>query len=141
EVEDLETTRNQETLGLTGTIYKRKWEADGQVENLYRAAAYYRRGHQEGVANDLGLTSINAAFTLDLLSYQEQIASQQSGSSSAYVTARRVEADNIRREVIAVLNKLATDKLKLQKEWRILTTLPEEQIRIGENDGGPRWLG
>ena len=140
EAEDLETTRNQETLGLTGTIYKRKWEVDGQVENLYRAASYYRRGHQEGAANDRGLTSINAAFTLDLLSYQEQIASQQSGSSSAYVTARRVEADNIRREVIAVLKKLATDELKLQKEWRFLITLAEAQFGIGEYGEALRWL-
>src|SRR5215471_18995574 len=44
-VQDLQTTTDQETLGITGAIYKRKWQTDGQIENLYRALAYYRRGH------------------------------------------------------------------------------------------------
>jgi predicted acylesterase/phospholipase RssA len=140
EVEDLDATRNQQTLGLSGAIYKRKWEADGQVENLYRAAAYYRRGHQEGVASDYGYTSINAAFILDLLAHQEQMASQQSGSSSEYVTARRAEADSIRREVIETLNKLATPGSKLQKEWWFLATIAEAHFGVGEYSEALRLL-
>src|SRR6478672_5902991 len=44
EVEDLETTRDQETLGQAGAIYKRRWELDNQTANLERSLFYYRRG-------------------------------------------------------------------------------------------------
>src|SRR5262245_43956090 len=37
EIEDLSTTRNQETLGLAGAIFKRKWEAHSQRQHLERA--------------------------------------------------------------------------------------------------------
>src|SRR5262245_28212738 len=140
EVENLDTTRNQETLGLIGAIYKRKWEANGQIENLYRAAAYYWRGHKEGIANDRGYTSINAAFILDLLAHQEEIASEQSGGSSKYVIARRGEADDIRREIIEVLSKLAGTEPQLQKEWWFLATIAEAQFGIGVYDEALRWL-
>src|SRR5215813_12835489 len=33
-VENLDTTKDQETLGLAGSIYKQKWLADGQKQHL-----------------------------------------------------------------------------------------------------------
>src|SRR5687767_9613121 len=71
ELEDLSRTRNQETLGLVGAIYKRKWEVDSQKLHLERALFYYLRGYAEGPENDQGYTGINAAYILDLLAYQE----------------------------------------------------------------------
>ena len=35
-----------ETLALGGAVYKRKWENDGQVENLYQALIFYRGAWQ-----------------------------------------------------------------------------------------------
>jgi predicted acylesterase/phospholipase RssA len=52
EVEDLTRTENQETLGLAGAIYKRKWEVDGLRQNLERALFYYVRGYALGVQDE-----------------------------------------------------------------------------------------
>ena len=41
---DLDTTEDQETLGLSGAIYKRRWQATGQKDQLERSYRYYRRG-------------------------------------------------------------------------------------------------
>ena len=65
--EDINSTHNQETLGITGAIYKRKWELDNQKQQLERALSYYKRGYDEGPATDQGYTGVNAAFVLDLL--------------------------------------------------------------------------
>ncbi|HEV2861993.1 MAG TPA: tetratricopeptide repeat-containing protein [Pyrinomonadaceae bacterium] len=64
--------QKQETLGLFGAIYKRKWEADGQKLNLERSALYYLAGCAEGVERNDGYTAINAAFVLDMLARQEE---------------------------------------------------------------------
>jgi hypothetical protein len=37
ETEDIETTTNTETLGLLGSIYKRKWQFDNQYYNLKKS--------------------------------------------------------------------------------------------------------
>src|ERR1051325_5071344 len=70
--EDLNTTTNQETLGITGAIYKRKRELDNQKQQLERSLNYYLRGYLQGPAKDQGYTAINAAYVLDLLAYQEE---------------------------------------------------------------------
>jgi predicted acylesterase/phospholipase RssA len=139
-VEDLNTTTNQETLELAGQIYQSKWEVDAQIDSLYRAAAYYRRGCDHGVAKDLGQTAINAAFTLDLLAYQEEVESQQSASSSVYAAARRAEADQIRREVIAALTPQASKNPQREREWSFLMTVGEAHFGIGEYAQALRWL-
>src|SRR5438093_396652 len=65
---NLDTTKDQETLGLAGSIYKQKWLADGQKQHLETSFHFYHRGHRQGVTTpDLGYTGINAAFVLDLL--------------------------------------------------------------------------
>ena len=64
--DDLDSTVDQETLGIAGAIYKRKWEATTRISDLEQALEYYQRGSQQGVGDD-GYTAINAAFVLDLL--------------------------------------------------------------------------
>ena len=46
--ENLATTRNKETLGIAGAIYKRKWELDGQRHHLERSLHYYLKGYAQG---------------------------------------------------------------------------------------------
>ena len=76
DADPLATTTNQETLGLAGSIYKRKWQADGRREHLEVSLAYYLRGHRaRGLTepeSDRGYTGINAAFVLDLLATEEE---------------------------------------------------------------------
>jgi len=61
-VADFKTTTNQETLGLLGSIHKRKFEVDTQRKNLERSLHYYMRGYKLGPQGDQGYTGINAAL-------------------------------------------------------------------------------
>jgi hypothetical protein len=75
ETEDLETTENTETLGLLGSIFKRKWQFNNQFYNLKKSKHYYYKGYKiwlDQVENnkkdtDFGYTGINAAYVLDLM--------------------------------------------------------------------------
>ena len=96
--EDIGSTTNQETLGITGAIYKRKWELDNQKQQLERALNYYRRGYLEGPANDQGYTGVNAAFVLDLLAHQEEQEASKAKVVSEVAARRRAEAKEIRKE-------------------------------------------
>ena len=91
QVEDLKTSRDQETLGLAGAIYKRKWEVDGQPANLERSLAYYLRGYREGVEGDQGYTAVNAAFALDLLASQDEKEALAAGTNPEAAGGRRAE--------------------------------------------------
>ncbi|NJD05849.1 MAG: hypothetical protein FIA97_05045, partial [Methylococcaceae bacterium] len=64
-------TKDQESLGQAGAIFKRKWELTNQAGHLETSLAYYSRGYDQGVAKDFGYTGINAAFVLDLLASLE----------------------------------------------------------------------
>ncbi|MEO1263649.1 MAG: patatin-like phospholipase family protein [Bacteroidota bacterium] len=73
---DLDETTDQETLGLLGAIYKRKWQYYGQPQYLRFSLHFYERGYLEwlklveagGDAGD-GYTAINTAFMFDLIAY------------------------------------------------------------------------
>jgi hypothetical protein len=43
----LQETQNQETLGLAGAIFKRKWEVSGQKIHLEQALYHYLHGYQQ----------------------------------------------------------------------------------------------
>ena len=101
EGEDLRETKSQETLGLAGAIYKRKWELLGGKQILERSLSYYLRGYQEGPAGDQGYTGINAAFLLDLLATMETAEAKETGSSI------RMPARAVRRRSASVNTWLA----------------------------------
>lgn len=68
---NLATTVDQETLGLVGALYKRRWRIDSRRQWLERSLHYYRRGFQCGVESDGGYTAINAAYIQDVLAHLE----------------------------------------------------------------------
>ena len=87
-------------LGITGAIYKRKWELDNQRQHLERALNYYLRGYSQGAEKDQGYTGINAAYILDLFAHQETREARKAGlsaNSEEYkrIQARRTEAKRI----------------------------------------------
>ncbi len=90
---DLADTTDQETLGLTGAIYKRKWELDKQESHLRRSRFYYTKGYQQKPWKDQGYTSINAAFILDLLAYLNRRNAEEAKKL-------RDEARHIRGEIV-----------------------------------------
>jgi hypothetical protein len=48
----LDTSLDQETLGLAGAIHKEKWKRDAQKAHLETSLAYYLRGYQQGPTGD-----------------------------------------------------------------------------------------
>jgi predicted acylesterase/phospholipase RssA len=121
----LATTYNQETLGLAGAIYKRRWESEGQKTHLNRSFAYYNKGYEQGVAKDLGYTAINAAYVLDLIAAQEDEETKELAGTVGLAGDLRAKAAKIRQEIIDTLLKLAEEKSDLLKDWWFLVTLAE----------------
>jgi predicted acylesterase/phospholipase RssA len=136
----LETTTVQETLGLAGALYKRKWEINGQRENLDRSLAYYLRGYQQGILTDDGYTGINAAFILDLLAAQEE------DNATGVVTgagARRDEARRVREDIVARLTQKVEEQRRrgpIQNPWFLFGTLGEANFGLGRYDEALYWL-
>jgi predicted acylesterase/phospholipase RssA len=143
EVEDLKTTKTQETLGLAGAIHKRMWESDGQKQHLERSCAYYYKGYEQGPTNDYGYTGINAAFVSDLLANDEEKQAAATGAVSGSATARREEATAIRADLVAKLPPLIerAEYRWLEKEWWFVVTIAEAYFGLGRYQEALLWLG
>jgi predicted acylesterase/phospholipase RssA len=140
--EDINTTLNQETLGITGAIYKRKWEIDNQKQQLERALNYYQRGYEQGPAKDQGYTGINAAFVLDLLAHQEEQEAKTAGVVSEVAADRRALAKKIRLDIVAQVAPLVEqpDTNWLQGKWWFHATVAEALFGVGQYDEAIEWL-
>ncbi|HEV7681691.1 MAG TPA: tetratricopeptide repeat-containing protein [Pyrinomonadaceae bacterium] len=140
--EDINSTRNQETLGITGAIYKRKWELDNQKQQLERALSYYQRGYAEGPAKDQGYTGVNAAFVLDLLAHQEEEEATKAKVVSEVAARRRIEATEIRKEVVTQVAPLVdkSDTDWLQGKWWFYSTVAEAHFGLGAYEEAVQWL-
>ena len=138
--EDLARTTDQETLGLAGAIYKRRWEVDSQKANLERALHYYLRGYLKGAASDFGYTGINAAFLLDLLASQEEIEAERAGAVSDSSKPRREQAKRIREDVLAALSAQARQSPELERSWWFLLTVAEAAFGLGRHDEAAKAL-
>lgn len=141
-VEKLDTTKNQETLGLVGAVYKRKWEIDNQKQQLERSLLYYKRGYQEGAEKDQGYTGINAAFVLDLLAYQEEDEAKKAGIVSTAAGERREEARRIREVVAAKVAPLVDDPKTdwLTGQWWFYMTVVEAYFGLKEYEKAIKWF-
>ncbi|MDT7688840.1 MAG: hypothetical protein QOE46_1599 [Acidobacteriota bacterium] len=139
EGDDLARTVDQETLGLAGAIYKRKWEVDSQTSQLERSLSYYLRGYAEGAQNDQGYTGINAAYILDLLAHHEAEEAEQAGGvpddseESRRIALRREEAARIRADVAEKVTELLRQPRNdwLQGEWWFYSTVAEALFGLG----------
>lgn len=141
DIQSKSCTQDQETLGLTGAIYKRMWELTNQRADLNTSLAYYARGYAQGIAEeaggpekDKGYTGINAAFVLDL------IASLEAGKTEAEAYAK--QALKIRRDIATTLPGIAEQSGKgwLKKEWWFLVTLAEAYFGLGQYQDAKTWL-
>ncbi|HEY2841417.1 MAG TPA: tetratricopeptide repeat-containing protein [Pirellulales bacterium] len=127
---DLEVTSDQETLGLAGSIHKRRWQATGQKDQLELSYHYYRRGCDVGPSKDNGYTAINAAFVLDQLTDLEAPA----------INDRRVEAKRIREALVDQLQEMLTASPELAEDWWYLVTIAEAFFGLGRYDDAEVWL-
>jgi predicted acylesterase/phospholipase RssA len=135
--ENLNNTTDQETLGLAGAIYKRKWEYNNQKNNLEVALLYYRRGREVGIENDLGYTAINEAYLLDLLAYIETEEAKEAHRSSSTAALRREEAGGIRREIVEKLSPVASQYVG---QWWFHSTLGEAHFGLQQYDEALNWF-
>lgn len=140
--EDIETTKNQETLGLIGAIYKRKWEVDNQKQQLERSLNYYLRGYEQGPRTDQGYTGINAAFVLDLLANQEELEAQKAGVAPELAQQRRKKAREIREAIVAQVPPLLDEKRTewLQGKVWFYVTIAQAHFGLGNYDEAISWL-
>jgi tetratricopeptide (TPR) repeat protein len=125
ELQDLQPVPDQETLGLKGGIYKRKWEADGNKQFLEMSLSYYYQGYKKGIADDYGYTSINAAYVLDLLANIVLEEAEVTGGPYTSATKCIRLARKIRGEIKRELDTLSKADPGLLDEWWFLTTLAE----------------
>ncbi len=139
--DDLATTKNQETLGLAGAAYKRKWELGGQKQELERSLHYYMRGYREGPTHDQGYTGINAAFVLDLLASLEAREAEP-GTPSSVAEARKAEARRIREDIVLrvapLLDRPQNDWLA--SAWWFYATIAEALFGLARYGEAVDWL-
>ena len=137
--EDLESTTDQESLGLAGAIYKGRWEADGRKEHLEKALGFYGRGHEGGPKGDQGYNGINAAFVLDLLAHLDDEAADRVTQLGDELRER---ARKTRQQLTEELPGLpALEGLSwLGAEWYYYATLAEAHFGLGEYDKAADWL-
>jgi len=142
QVDDPQTSTDQETLGLAGAIHKRRWELDGQKQHLERSLAFYLRGYERGIEGDHGYTGINAAFVLDLIAEQEEGESRQANISLKSTADRRSEAREIRENIAKTLSGMAANdgQKALRRKWWFLATITEAYFGLERYDEARKWL-
>ena len=142
QVENLQQTTNQETLGIAGAIHKRKWEVDSRKQHLERALDYYLRGYGQGVTKDFGYTGINAAQVLDLLADQEALEARQAGEESQSATRRQQQAREIRETIVREVEPLAdvAGNEKLMNDFWFLATIAEAYFGLRRYEEAKIWL-
>ncbi len=144
--DQLAESQDQESLGLAGAIYKRKWELGNNKQHLERALAYYRRGYllikEKGWAEDQGYNAVNAAFILDLLAFQEAGEAHKAGAETTTAELRRTEADAIRSEIILALPPLLDEEQHawMKSKWWVQVTIGEAYFGLGDYSNALRWL-
>jgi predicted acylesterase/phospholipase RssA len=142
ETDDLDATKDQETLGLAGAIFKRQWELTGQERHLETSAAYYWRGYEQGVESDFGYTGINAAFVLDQLADAECPEGKLSSPSAESARVRRQGAAAMRRAIVDRVAPLEQDpdQATLRGTWWFLVTVGEAWFGLEQFDRAREWL-
>ena len=139
QIADFDTTTDQETLGLIGSIFKRKWEIDNQRQNLERSLFYYLRGYEQGPLNDLGYTGINAAFVLDQLASLEEGEAEKASKSSIAAEQRRARAQTIRQDIVDQVGTLVGDP-KVTDQWWYYATMAEAHFGLQNYEKAVRWI-
>ena len=115
----LGSTDSADVLGLAGTLHKRRWKLDGDRLHLEQALACYRRSLDGGdrvgrIERDGGATVLKTAYTLDLLAFLDR--GDVPAERRERASARRQDADALRRVLLAVLGEGEDDARRLL--WR-----------------------
>jgi hypothetical protein len=138
----LPIAQRQESYGLRGAVYKRRWQIEGQHGDLERSLGCYLAGYELGakfpvnplgVETDQGYTGINAAYVLDLLARENARESQHTGIDPLGARQQLEKARAIRTHLAAALPALAALPAFtwLNSEWWFHATLAEAYFGLG----------
>ncbi|HNC42472.1 MAG TPA: hypothetical protein PK522_11865, partial [Nitrosomonas sp.] len=111
------TNRDAETLALGGSIYKRKWQHFGQLEDLIEALFFYRAAFERNPQQDKGYGGVNAALILDILADRAKQIARRSG-----IKLNESEASNFSAQAAAIRQNMVLQIPVWQTE---LKQLPE----------------
>jgi len=137
--------QRQESLGLRGAVYKRRWQVEGQRIDLEQSLGFYLKGYHTGLQfeknecgleTDQGYNGINAAYVLDLLAREEANQAARAGTEPAVAIERAGVAREIRRLLASRLPGLAAREgfAWLSKEWWYHATIAEAHLGLGDFD-------
>jgi predicted acylesterase/phospholipase RssA/tetratricopeptide (TPR) repeat protein len=146
-----EIKEKQETFGIAGAVFKRKWQASGQLRDLRRALICYEKGYGFGPQTDQGSTGINAAFVLDVLAAQELNEGERRPADVEAAAQRRARARQIREVIIATFaaapsgGRAASQGSKSATappppDWWTLVTVAEAYFGLGQYAEARKWL-
>jgi hypothetical protein len=118
-----ETTNDPETLGLSGSIYKRLFVETGLPAYLDKAKSYYERGF---VVSKNYYNGINLAYLL--------LASASIAESPAEKTADIINSSRVRTKVREICLKLATSTGFLESQDKVWILLTLAEVALMERD-------
>ena len=138
-----------ETLGLAGSIYKRKFYFDSQFKNLEFSLYYYKRGYQnwlkwlagktdilednEGL-NDNGFTGINYAFVSELVGIKKLEQWQDLGDFDLAVFDYFKTAHNVRQDILDAIAGLENEIEKWKTDGWIAAIKAEAHFGLCNYD-------
>ncbi len=111
-------TEKKETLSLLGAVYKRKWEHQANLDDLYKAMKYYEDAYKKYKIEDKGYSGINASYLYDVF------ASKVKKADEKYYQELHNKAQNLRKDII----KNFVDK---KDKW-LCHTLAQAYLGLGE---------
>jgi predicted acylesterase/phospholipase RssA len=135
-----------ETLGLGGGVYKRKWEYDGQIENLQQALIFYLAAWQYSPRVDMGYGGVNAAFTLDLLASRARVIARRTGTTETEAQRLADKARELRLQMLKQVPEFAAEKKQsgeysdIDHEYWFHVTMAEICFGLGDYQRAGDWL-
>jgi len=109
----------EKTLQLQGAVYKRKWEYQANLDDLYESIKHYERAYKEHKTEDKGYGGVNAAYMYDVL------ANKVSSSDKKYSQILHKKAMDIRSDIVDIFSTKKDEQL-------IYHTLAQAHLGIGE---------
>nr|WP_315203330.1 patatin-like phospholipase family protein [uncultured Flavobacterium sp.] len=106
---DLEKTKNSNTLGIAGAIYRSKWKFDHQFHNLLQSRAYYKKGYliwknklHKSIQTETYCinTAVNYANLNELIVIENLEQLSETCEITSETIARFETAQNTRKEII-----------------------------------------
>jgi predicted acylesterase/phospholipase RssA len=135
-----------ETLGLAGAVYKRRWESEGRLEDLYQAHDHYLAAWKTDPKLDLGWGGVNAAYILDVLAARWRTLSKRGGVDPKESTheAKAAELDrqaaDLRATLMTTLSAFAKDDPRLEEKRWYCVTMAEIAFGLEVWSDAGRWL-